>query len=77
MLCIGLSQKGVDFEAMDSRPVHIFFLLFTPEGSTELHLMLLSRISKMLKNDLFKQRLLDAPDADTICAIIEEFDEEP
>ncbi len=77
IMCIGISRKGVDFEAMDGRPVHIFFLLFTPEGATVVHLMLLSRISKLLKNELFRQRLLDAPDAESICAIIEEFDEEP
>ncbi len=76
ILCMGISQKGVSFEAMDGKPVHIFFLLFTPEGATELHLMLLSRISKLLKNGIFKQRLLDAPNADTILDIIEEFDED-
>ena len=76
ILCMGISQKGVAFEAMDGKPVHIFFLLFTPEGATELHLMLLSRISKLLKNDIFKQRLMDAPNAGTILDIIEEFDED-
>ncbi len=75
ILCMGISQKGVSFEAMDGKPVHIFFLLFTPEGATETHLMLLSRISKLLKNDIFKQRLLDAPNVDTIFDIIEEFDD--
>ena len=76
ILCMGISQKGVSFEAMDGKPVHIFFLLFTPEGATELHLMLLSRISKLLKSDIFKQRLMDAPNAGTILDIIEEFDED-
>lgn len=75
ILCMGISRKGVSFEAMDGKPVNIFFLLFTPEGATELHLMLLSRISKLLKNDIFKQRLLDAPNVDTVFDIIEEFDE--
>ncbi len=77
ILCVGLSKKGVDFDAMDGKPVHIFFLLFTPEGSTELHLMLLSKISKLLKNEIFKQRLLEAQDADAVLEVIEEYDEEP
>jgi PTS system nitrogen regulatory IIA component len=75
LLCMGISHKGVSFEAMDGKPVHIFFLLFTPEGATDLHLMLLSRISKMLRNDIFKQRLLDAPNVDTVFDILEEFDD--
>ena len=32
VLGFGLSRKGVDFESMDSRPTHIFFLLVTPEN---------------------------------------------
>ncbi|MFZ5564751.1 MAG: PTS sugar transporter subunit IIA [Thermodesulfobacteriota bacterium] len=77
VLCAGLSRKGVEFDAMDGRPVRIFFLLFTPEGATEMHLMLLSRISRLLKNDIFKQRLLDAQDAEAVRDVIEEYDEEP
>lgn len=77
VLCAGISRKGVEFDAMDGRPVRIFFLIFTPEGATEMHLMLLSRISKLLKNDIFRQRLLDAQDADAVLDVIEEYDEEP
>ena len=55
ILGFGLSKKGVDFESMDSRPTHIFFLLITPENSTGLHLKLLARISRILKNDLLKK----------------------
>ena len=50
ILGFGLSRKGVDFESMDNRPSHIFFLLLTPENSTGVHLKLLARISKLLKD---------------------------
>jgi len=76
VLGFGLSRKGVDFESLDSRPTHIFFLLVTPENSTGLHLKLLARISRILKNDLFKSRLLEAADSDEILGIIKEEDEE-
>ncbi len=75
VICIGLSRKGISFDAMDKKPVNIFFLLFTPEGATELHLTLLSQISKLLKNNIFKERLLEASDPETVCAVIEEFDQ--
>jgi PTS system nitrogen regulatory IIA component len=75
-LGFGLSRTGVDFESMDGRPTHIFFLLIAPENSTGLHLKLLSRISKMLKNDLFKEKLLEASDRDEIYTIIQAEDEE-
>ena len=76
VLGFGLSRKGVDFESLDGQPTHIFFLLVTPENSTGLHLKLLARISRILKNDPFKNRLLEAADSDEILGIIKEEDEE-
>jgi len=76
VLGCGLSRKGVDFESMDGLPTHIFFLLVTPENSTGLHLKMLSRISRILKNDPFKQKLLNATNSDEIYSIIKEEEEE-
>ncbi|MBW1606982.1 MAG: PTS sugar transporter subunit IIA [Deltaproteobacteria bacterium] len=76
VLGFGLSKKGVDFDSMDGQPAHIFFLLLTPENSTGLHLKLLARISRILKNEPFKQRLLHATNRDEIYSIIEEEEEE-
>ena len=76
LLSFGLSRKGVDFESMDGKPTHIFFLLITPENSTGLHLKLLAQISKILKNDPFRDGLLHAVDGDEIYRIIKEEDEE-
>jgi len=76
VLGFGLSKKGVDFDSMDGRPAYIFFLLLTPENSTGLHLKLLARISRILKNDLFKQKLLGATNRDEIYSIIKEEEEE-
>jgi PTS system nitrogen regulatory IIA component len=75
-LGFGLSRKGVDFESMDNKPTHIFFLLVTPENSTGLHLKMLARISKILKHDQFKEKLLNAASSDEIFSIIKEEDEE-
>ena len=72
----GLSRSGIDFESMDARPTHIFFLLAAPENSTELHLKLLARISKILKHDAFREKLMQARDRDAIYSIIGEEDEE-
>ncbi len=76
VLGFGLSRKGVDFESLDGKPAHIFFLLVTPENSTGLHLKLLARISRILKNETFKNRLLEAGDRDEIFGIIMGEDEE-
>ncbi|MBT3311836.1 MAG: PTS transporter subunit EIIA [Desulfobacterales bacterium] len=75
ILGFGLSQKGVNFDSLDGRPTHIFFLLFTPENSTGLHLKLLARISKILKNDAIKKKLLNAANKDEVFSILKEEDE--
>jgi PTS system nitrogen regulatory IIA component len=70
----GLSRKGVNFESIDGRPTHIFFLLVTPENSIDIHLKLLSQISRILKNDLLKERLRNAESRDEVLDIIREED---
>jgi PTS system nitrogen regulatory IIA component len=61
---------------MDGLPTHIFFLLMTPENSTGIHLKLLARISKILKNETFREKLLNAEDRDEIYSIIMEEEED-
>ncbi len=75
-LGLGVSRSGVDFESMDGKPTHIFFLLLTPENSTGLHLKLLARISRLLKKGPFKEKLLQALDRDEIFRALKEEDEE-
>jgi PTS system nitrogen regulatory IIA component len=75
-LGFGVSRNGVDFDSMDGKPTHLFFLLLTPENSTGLHLKLLARISRLLKKDPFKEKLLQALDRDEIYDAIREEDED-
>ncbi|MBF0204066.1 MAG: PTS sugar transporter subunit IIA [Desulfamplus sp.] len=72
----GLSREGVDFDSLDNRPVHIFFLLVTPVRSTGIHLSVLAQISKLLKQNHFKENLLKAESAEEIEQIIHSVDEE-
>ena len=72
----GLSREGVEYDSLDNRPVHIFFLLLTPENSTGEHLKVLAQISKLLKKNQFKEGLRGATSLDEIYNIILEQDEE-
>jgi len=75
-LGVGLSRRGIDFESLDGRPAHILFLLVTPENSMGLHLKVLARISRILKNESFKESLLQARTREDILAVIQNEDEE-
>jgi PTS system nitrogen regulatory IIA component len=70
----GRSPRGVEFQSLDGKPTRIFFLLVAPEDSAGAHLKALARISRLLKDESFRQRLLDAPDTAALYAIIQEED---
>jgi len=74
-LSLGLSRHGIDFDSIDGRPTHIFFLLITPEKSTGMHLKLLAHISRILRNEMFKQKLIKAKNAEELYGIIADVDE--
>jgi PTS system nitrogen regulatory IIA component len=65
LLGFGISHQGVDFDAIDQQPVHLFFILLTPSNATGTHLGLLARISRLLKDEKVKNqlRLADSPQA--------------
>ncbi len=74
VVSFGRSPEGIDFNSMDGRPVHLFFLLLAPENSAGLHLKALAKISRMLKDDSFRRQLIDAGTREELYRIIEEKD---
>lgn len=75
ILCaFGRSQKGVNYDAVDRKPVHIFFLLLAPEESAGLHIKMLSRISRILRDPTFRKRLTEEGDSKRLYADIVEED---
>ncbi|MBI5468182.1 MAG: PTS sugar transporter subunit IIA [Deltaproteobacteria bacterium] len=72
MVFFGRSVKGVDFQSMDRTPVHLFFLIITPENSATAHLKILAGISHLLKNQDFRVKLLKASTGLEIFRIITE-----
>lgn len=70
----GRSRSGIDFQSLDGKPTHLFFLLVAPEESAGAHLKALARVSRLLKDGAFRARLLAAPDAATLWTIIREED---
>jgi len=75
IVSFGRSAHGVDFEAMDGKPVHLFFLLMAPEGCAGAHLKALAKISRMLKDIPFRKRLMDAKSAAELYRLIVEQDD--
>ena len=67
---LGIHKRGVDFESLDGEPAYVFFLLVSPADVSGPHIKALARISRLLKNDDFKRKLIDASTAEEILEII-------
>jgi|UniRef100_A0A7C3V0N0 PTS system nitrogen regulatory IIA component len=75
-LSFGRSLQGVNFDSMDGKPSHLFFLLLAPVNSAGLHLKALAKISRMLMNAAFREKLMQAADKYEIYQLLKEQDEE-
>lgn len=69
-----ITSQPVDFNAIDDEPVRLFFLLVGNEEARSQHIRILSRISRLLNQDAFRERLLRADSAEAVIAIFEEGD---
>lgn len=71
----GRSLAGMDFQAMDGKPTHLFFLLVAPENSAGTHLKALARISRLMKDNVFRKRLMEASSGEEIYSLFSAEDE--
>jgi PTS system nitrogen regulatory IIA component len=70
----GRTKEGIDFQSIDEKPSHLFFLLFAPEESASEHLQALARLSRILKDGRLRKRLMEAASKKEIYRLIAEED---
>jgi len=75
MVSFGRLIKGINFNSIDQKPTHLFFLVMGPENSTVDNLKLLSRIATILKDASFKGQLMKARSQKELFQLITEEDE--
>jgi len=63
-MAAGRAAAPVDFDALDGQPVALFFLLVGPESAAGAHIKALSRISRLVRRDDVRERLIAARSAD-------------
>ena len=68
---MGTQRRGIDLDALDGEPAFVLFLLVSPANVSGPHIKALARISRLLKNDAFKKKLIEANSAEEIIATIE------
>ena len=75
LAAFGRHLQGVDFQSLDGKPSTLFFLLVAPEDSVGLHLKALARVSRLLKEPSFRQKLMAAADRSAVYETIRREDE--
>ena len=70
-IAFGISKNGVDFDSMDGEPAHLIFLIAVPEKSDDIHLKVLSYISRRLMHNEVRQALIEAENYDDIIKAFE------
>ncbi len=70
LAALGVSEQGVDFGAPDGKKSQIFVALLAPESGAGLHLKALARISRIFSDTTVLPRVLAAPSAEAIFALL-------
>jgi len=75
LAAFGRHLRGVDFESLDGNPTKLFFLLVAPDDSVGLHLKALARVSRLLKEQGFRNQLMAVADRHDLYETIRREDE--
>lgn len=71
VIAFGRSEKGIDFEAMDKKPVYVFFMIAAPEDAIGAHLNVMARLSYIMKSPENRQHLLTVSSPGELLSILD------
>ncbi|MDR2500653.1 MAG: PTS sugar transporter subunit IIA [Treponema sp.] len=72
---LGVSKRGIDYDALDGKPVYLLFLILAPEKDTENYLRLLKRAAELLDNPLFYTDLVAQNSAQEAYNILKKYED--
>ncbi len=70
-LAIGISKKGIDYNALDKIPVHIIIVVAAPYGKDSEYLKLLASIMKILNDEDIRNKIINADNVDSVYHLFE------
>lgn len=74
VIAFGRSEQGIDFDAMDHRPVKLFFLIAAPEDAIGAHLNVMARLSYLMKSEENRNKLFESASPGDVLALIDNID---
>ena len=71
VMAIGITNEPIDFASVDDKSVRIIILLVSPSDQTGPHIQALARISKLMLNEEFRQKLENVTTADEVYELLD------
>jgi nitrogen PTS system EIIA component len=71
---VGLSAAGVDFKALDHKPVHSIFMVLSPLGQDQVHHQAMEVIFRNLNKDIYRRSLRQADSSEKVVKLLDEAD---
>ena len=66
----GKSENGIEFDSLDNKPAHLFFMIAMPEDSANQHLKVLALLSRKLMHESFRESLMQAKSKEEVLALL-------
>ncbi len=74
VIAFARSDEGIEFQAMDKKPVSLFFLIAAPEDAIGAHLNVMARLSFLMKSEKNREKLLNARTAGEVFMVLDSVD---
>lgn len=74
VIAFGRSAEGIEFDAMDHKPVYLFFLIAAPEDAIGAHLNVMARLSFLMKSEANREKLMKATSQGDVLALMDNID---
>ncbi|GHV86420.1 hypothetical protein AGMMS50230_20280 [Spirochaetia bacterium] len=71
---LGVSRRGIDYDALDGEPVYLLFMIIAPQTEIEKHLRILKRLAELLQNPQFFTDLAAQNDPAAVNGIIRKYE---
>lgn len=72
---LGISKKGIEYDALDGEPVYLLFMMFAPSRDSEKHLRLLKRLAELLDMPEFYTELMAQKTPQGAYEVIKKYEE--
>lgn len=77
LVAMARHTEGVDFDAVDGRPVHIIVLLLVPDNTDKAHLELLAHLARLLHQQDVREAIMHADTPETMSSLFSYPDDSP